>query len=104
MPAREKLFTEISTADLKCDEGLSILLKFLDQNLGIDDLTGSLDNFEDFNKLQRKEPIQEYISAFETKYKKIEKKGVILFPSEILAFQLVKMANMTRKVKALVFA
>ena len=48
-------------------------------------------------------PIQEYICTFDTKYKKIEKKGVI-YPSEILAFQLVKKANITRKEKALVFA
>ena len=47
--------------------------------------------------------IQEYICTFDTKYKKIEKKGVI-YPSEILAFQLVKKANITRKEKALVFA
>ena len=48
-------------------------------------------------------PIPKYISAFETKYKKIEKKGVI-FHYKILAFQLVKKANITRKEKALVFA
>ena len=84
MPAREKIFTEISIADLKSDEGLSALLEFLDQNLGKDDLTFSLDKFEDFDKFQRKERthIQEYICAFDTKYKKIEKKGV-KYPSEI---------------------
>ena len=107
MPIREKLFTEISTADLKSDEGLSTLLEFLDQNLGKDDLIDSLDKFEDFNKFQRKErmPIQEYICAFDTNYmyKEIEKKGV-KYSSAILAFQLVKKANISRKEKALVFA
>ena len=48
-------------------------------------------------------PIQEYICAFDTKYKKMEKKDV-KYSSEILAFQLVKKANITKKEKALVFA
>ena len=104
MPVREKLFNEISVADLKSDDGLSTLLEFLDQNLGKDDLTDSFDKFEDFNKFQRKQrmSLQEYISAFDTIYKKIEKKGVT-FPFEILAFQLVEKSNVTRKERLIIF-
>ena len=104
LPVREKLFNEISVADLKSDDGLSTLLEFLDQNLGKDDLTDSFDKFEDFNKFQSKQrmSVQEYISAFDTKYKKIEEKGVT-FPSEILAFQLVEKANVTRKERLIIF-
>ena len=74
MLVREKIFTEISTADLKSDEGLSTFLELLDQNLGKDDPTDSLDKFDNSNKFQRKErmPIQEYICASDTKYKKTE--------------------------------
>ena len=42
------MFTQISLDDLKQDSGLDTLIHFLDQQLGKDDLTDSLDKFENF--------------------------------------------------------
>ena len=99
----DKMFDQISIDDLKSDDGLRILLNFLDQHLGKDDLMDSLEKNEDFDTFQRTErmSIHEYIALFDAKYRKIEKKRVVL-PSEILAFVLLRKANITREEKLLV--
>ena len=51
----EFVLNETSIADFKSADGLSTLLEFLDRNFGKDELTDSLDKFEDFNKFQRRE-------------------------------------------------
>ena len=100
---REKVFDQLQLEDLKGENGISILLNFLDKHLSKDDLTDSLDKFEDFDNIERKEgqSIQEYIAMFDLKYRKIQKKHMTL-SSEILAFRLIKRANITREEKLLV--
>ena len=73
---RDKVFDQISIDDLKSDDGLTILLNFLDQHLAKDDLTDSLEKFEDFDDFRRSErqSIHEYVAIFDAKYRKIEKK------------------------------
>ena len=100
---REKVFDQLQLEDLKGGNGMSILLNFLDKHLSKDDLTDSLDKFEGFDNIERKEEqsIQEYIAIFDLKYRKIQKKHMTL-SSEILAFRLIKRANITREEKLLV--
>ena len=100
---KDKVFDQIPIDDLKDDSGLDILLAFLDKHLGKDDLVDSLDKFEDFDEFSRKDgqSIQEYIAMFDSKYRKVEKKSMAL-PSEILAFKLIKKANITKEEKMLV--
>ena len=71
--------------------------------MGKDDLADSLEKFDDFDDFKRKkrQSIQEYIATFDFKYRKIEKKSMTL-PSEILAFKLLKRANITKEEKLLV--
>ena len=47
------MFDQIPVDDLKSDDGLTVLLKFLDQHLAKDDLTDSLEKFEDFEDFKR---------------------------------------------------
>ena len=100
---REKVFDQLQLEDLKGGNGMSILLNFLDKHLSKDDLTDSLDKLEGFDNIERKEEqsIQEYIAIFDLKYRKIQKKHMTL-SSEILAFRLIKRANITREEKLLV--
>lgn len=100
---KDKVFNQISIDDLKGEDGLDILLAFLDKHLGKDDLADSLEKFEDFDDYRRKEgqTINEFISMFDAKYRKMEKKSMAL-PSEILAFKLLKKANISREEKLLV--
>ena len=82
---------------------MTVLLNFLDKHLAKDDLTDSLEKFEDFDDFYRNEgqSIHEYIAEFDTKYRKMEKKDMTL-PPEILAFKLLRKACITKEEKLLV--
>ena len=100
---REKVFDQIPLDDLKSDDGFTVLLNFLDKHLAKDDLSDSLEKFEDFEDFKRAEgqSINEYVATFDAKYRKVEKKKMTL-PSEILAFKLIRKANITKEEKLLV--
>ena len=100
---KDKVFDQIALDELKDENGLNILFAFLDKHLGKDDLADSIEKFEDFDDFKRKDgqTIQEFIAMFDSKYRKIEKKDMSL-PSEILAFKLLKKANITKEEKLLV--
>ena len=94
---REKVFDQIPIDDLKEDDGLNTLIAFLDDHLKKDDLADGLEKFEEFEDFQRKPDmsITEYIASFDSRYRKIEKLKMVL-PSEILAFKLLKKANISK--------
>ena len=100
---KDKVFDQIALDELKDENGLNILIAFLDKHLGKDDLADSIEKFEDFDDFRRKDgqTIHEFIAMFDSKYRKIEKKDMSL-PSEILAFNLLKKANITKEEKLLV--
>ena len=100
---REKVFDQIAIDDLKSNDGLTVLINFLDEHLAKDGLTDSLEKFEDFDDFYRTDgqSVTEYIAIFDSKYKKIEKKKMTL-PPEILAFKLLRKANITKEEKLLV--
>jgi hypothetical protein len=95
---QEKVFDQIKLDDLKKDTGFNTLLEFLDKHLA-----DSLEKFEEFEDLKRAErqTINECIAVFDSKYRKIEKKNMTL-PPEILAFKLLRKANITKEEKQLV--
>ena len=94
----EKVFGELELKELKKENGISTLLVFLDIHLKKDEMTDTLEKFEEFDNFERKEgqSIYEYVSMFDFKYRKIEKKQMNL-PPEILAFKLLRKANLTRE-------
>ena len=100
---REKVFGQISLGDLKKDDGLDILIAFLDTHLKKDDLADSLEKFEEFEDFERQVEmsITEYIASFDSLYRKIEKLNMKL-PMEILAFKLLRKANIGKEEKLLV--
>ena len=77
----------------------------MDQHLAKEDLTDSLEKFEDFEDFKRADgqSINEYVAVFDAKYRKIEKKKMTL-PAEILAFKLLRKANISKEEKLLVLA
>ena len=72
---REKVFDEIDLGVLNADDGLAKLVEFLDQKLGKDELSDSLEKFEDFEDFCRdsKQSIVEYIANFDQKYNRLAK-------------------------------
>ena len=52
---REKVFDQIAIDDLKNEDGLTVLINVLDAHLAKDDLTDSVEKFEDFDDFCRTE-------------------------------------------------
>jgi hypothetical protein len=99
---REKVWDEITLDKLKVDGGFKELTNFMDLKLGKDELEDSLEKFESFEDYQRTdEDITQYIDNFDSRYQKIDKKGMKL-PEPILAFKLLRRANLTKEEKLLV--
>ena len=51
---RDKVFNQIALDEQKDEDGLNILIAFLDKHLGKDDLADSIETFEDFGDLKKK--------------------------------------------------
>ena len=101
---QEKVFNEIGLDKLKQDDGLDTLIQFLDGILLKDELSDSLEKkMEEFEAFQRAsgQSIAEYISTFDSMYRKFEKLDMKL-PSHILAFKLLRKANIGQEEKMLV--
>lgn len=99
---REKVFEELTVAELNSDDGLDKLIVFMNKHLGKDELEDSLQRFEDFEDYQRGvETIDQYIGNFDQKYARIKANKLVL-PSEILAFKLLRRAGLTEEEKMLV--
>lgn len=102
---RERVFDEVDIAELQTNDGLSKLIAFMDKVLGKDDLADSLEKYEDFEEYQRSkdQTVAEFITKFDQKYKKIDKLDMKL-PSPVLAFKLLKKANISKAEKMLVLS
>ena len=94
---KERVFDELEINDLKRENGMDILFKFLDKHLLEDELVNSLKRFEEFEifEKQNNENIREYVTKFDLKFRKLEKLNIII-PSEIVAFKLLRKANLSR--------
>ena len=104
MPDKKNdILESINSDDLSVAGGVDILLKHLKDNYGKDELLESLEIYEDFRKFERlsNQSIGEFCSGFESRRKRIENKG-IKFPEEILAFELIRNANISKSERKLV--
>ena len=100
---KEKVFGELEHDVLNSENGMSVLFEFLDRYLLEDELMNSWNTFEDFEKFERKhgQNIREYVTDFDLKFRKLEKIQIKL-PSEILAFKLLRNANLSKQERMLV--
>ena len=94
---KERVFDELELNVLKRENGMDILFQFLDKHLLEDELVNSLKRFEEFEIFERQnnENIREYVAKFDLKFRKLEKLNIII-PSEIVAFKLLRKANLSR--------
>ena len=97
---KEKVFGEL---ELDVLNGMGVLFEFLDKYLLEDELMNSWNKFEDFEKFERKpgQNIREYVADFDLKFRKLEKLHIKL-PPEILAFKLLKNANLRKQERMIV--
>ena len=100
---KEKVFGELELDVLNSENGMSVLFEFLDRYLLEDELMNSWNKFEDFEKFEKKhgQNIREYVADFDLKFRKLEKIHIKL-PSEILAFKLLRNANLSKQERMLV--
>ena len=96
---------EVKLDDLKKDNGLKTLLTFMEKKLGKDDIEDSLEKYEEFKNCRREPDHKsgEFIHEFEQKYNRILKKGIKL-PEEILCFELLSSANISKPEKMLILS
>ena len=102
---KEKVFGELELDVLNSENCMSVLFELLDRYLLEDELMNSWNIFEDFEKFERKhgQNIREYVADFDLKFRKLEKIHIKL-PSEILAFKLLRNANLSKQERMLFFS
>ena len=97
---RTKVFEKINLQTLSTEDGLDTLIKFLDSELGKDDLTDYINRFDEWENFKRDptdhKTIQSYISAFDGVYNRLSSKGTKL-PLEILCFKLIRKAGCSKE-------
>ena len=100
---RENVLSQLSLEDLKQENGLEILINFLDSFFGKDEISDALEKYEDFENFQRadNQSIRDFIACFDMKYRKLEKLNINL-PQEILAFKMLGKANISREMRLIV--
>ena len=99
---RGKVFEEIKLTELDKATGLDCLIKFMSKYLGKDDITDQYQKFAEFEDYRKTtESIPDYISNFHQRYIRLEKLHMKL-PKAILAFKLLKSANLTTEERMLV--
>lgn len=100
---RDQVLDEMKHEDLKKSNGLDTLIAFMDKKLGKDDLTDLLEKYDDFDdfKRQKDQSIVDYIDLYDQKYNRMAKLKIKI-PSEILAFRLLKRADLNKQDRQLV--
>ena len=91
----DKVFEQLTITDLKAENGFETSA-FLDRELQKDDISANYDKFDDFEEFCRppNQSIHEYITKFDQLYNCVAKRKM-KHPSSILAFKLLKCANLT---------
>ena len=103
-PIKEQVMENCAEDDLKKATGVKdCFLKFLETVYGKDDLCDTLEKYKDFRDFKKTDgmSMQEYITSFIQKHSKVAKKG-LKFPNEILAFELIRNANISKDEEKLV--
>ena len=100
---REQVFENLSIADLKKDTGVKTFLDFLEQSYGKDELVDCLERYKEFRDYKRgfSQTIGDYVINFDKNLNRIVKKGMTL-PNEVLAFELIRNADISKEEEKLV--
>ena len=94
---KERALDELSASELKKENGLDKLIEFFDKHLKKDDLEEEWAKYNDFDDFSREDGmnIEDFVSKFDSLYNKLVK-CEIKIPPQILAFRLLKKANLTK--------
>ena len=86
---KDKLFNDISLAELNCDGGVEKFKQFMDSLFKKDDLTSTYECYVQFEQFKRsgKQTVDEFLIEFDKLYNRADKRGVKL-PDVVKAFKL----------------
>ena len=92
----KEVVNQVSTVDMKKDDGLQILLNKLDETFLKEPERRKFMAYQNFEECLRKDGMQvcEFMREFDTKYYKMKAKGSEL-SNEVLVFRLVKNCRLT---------
>ena len=102
---RDKVFSEIELNDLKVDDGLTKLVKYLDTQFAKDDLTETYERYIAFERCKREsnQKINDLILEYEKKHNALAKKKA-KYPEIILAMKLIDNSNLSAVDRKLVLS
>ena len=91
---RDKVFSDVSLEDLKSDDGVKKLIKFMDNLLKKDELSEAYEIFSDFELFKRSPTMtmDTYTMEFDKLYNKTKKFAMVL-PESVKAFKLLEGAG-----------
>ena len=102
---QDEILESLSTEELKDDEGATKVLVILDGKFQKDKSISAYETYEEFEKYRRPDnvSITEYCAEFERKLAKVKAQGSLL-STEVLAYRLLKSANVTASQEQLIQA
>ena len=100
---RDKVFSDVSLEDLKSDDGVKKLIKFMDNLFKKDELLEAYGTFSDLEQFKRSPTMtmDTYTMEFDKLYDK-SKKFVMVLPESVKAFKLLKGAGLEEKDRQLI--
>ena len=95
---RDKVFCDVSLEDLKSDDGVKKLIKFMDNLFKKDELSEAYEIFSDFERFKRSPTMtmDTYTMEFDKLYNKTKKFAMVL-PESVKAFKLLEGAELKQK-------
>ena len=101
---KERVMERLSVSDLSCDEGLTKLVKFLDEELASDatDLIGKWDDWFDYVR-KADQSMEQFISEYEVLVSRLESAGQKL-SQEVKGFALMRKAGLTDLERTLILS
>ena len=102
---QEEIYEEVTTDELKAEDGATKVLNKLDGKFLKDKSLSAYETYEDFEKYKRPEnvSITDYCAEFERRLAKVKAKGTQI-STEVLAYRLIKSANVTASQEQLIKA
>ena len=94
---RDKIFSEIELSTLQVDDGVNVLLTYMDKQFGRDDLTVIYEKYIEFDRCKRSkdQKINEFVLEFEKKYNVVAKKSESTLSPVILGLKLIDSSNLS---------
>ena len=103
---RGKVMDAIKAADLKGANGYTNLIKWMDDHMGRDDTTNTIDKIRDFMKYKRRDDqgVNDYIAGFDAKYHAAVNSGLDALPQAYLMWLIIENVEVSEQESKLIMS